>query len=161
MSLTPGTLTIPRGSHSTLTNATQSSCFHILRPHTAAKSKRKFLSKGMTKEAGINQPILQLRYGLDGQGMGVLVLRQEQEFFSLPQRSCQQWGQTSLPFNMYRGIFVQSLSGRSVNLTTHFYLVSKVGRLGVISGKAILVQAWTGSGGYKRMKFLDFKTIGK
>jgi hypothetical protein len=34
-------------------------------------SRRKFLSEGMTKEAGINQPVLQLRYGLDGRGMGV------------------------------------------------------------------------------------------
>jgi hypothetical protein len=34
-------------------------------------SKRKFLSEGMTKEAEINQPVLQLRYRLDGRGMGV------------------------------------------------------------------------------------------
>jgi hypothetical protein len=34
-------------------------------------SKRKFLSEGMTKEVEINQPLLQLRYGLDGRGMGV------------------------------------------------------------------------------------------
>ena len=34
-------------------------------------SKRKFLSEGMTKEAGINQSVLQLRYGLVGRGMGV------------------------------------------------------------------------------------------
>ena len=135
-----------------------SSCFHTPRPHTATMSKRKFLSEGMTKEAGINQPVLQLRYGLDGRGMGVCFTAGT-GIFLFSSAFIPTLGPNQPPFPCVSGDFAQSKSGRSVWLTTYFYLVSTLGRIRVISDKAIPVQPWSGPGGSKRLRFLDFKTI--
>ena len=87
------------------------------------------------------------------------VSRHEQEFFSFPQRSYQTMGPNQPPFPYVSGDFAQNKSGRSVRLTIYFYLLSTLERMRVISGKAILVQPWSGPGGSKRLTFLDFKTI--
>jgi hypothetical protein len=48
------------------------------------------------------------------------------EFFSPPRRSDRLWGPSNLVSNCYRGSFPRGWSGRSVKLTTHFYLVPRL-----------------------------------
>jgi len=110
----------------------------------------------MTKEAGINQPVLQLRYELDGRGMDVRFTA-ETGIFLFSSAFISTLGPNQPPFPRVSVEFAQSKSGRRVWLTTYFYLVSTLGRMRVISGEAIPVQPWSGPGGSKRLRFLDFK----
>jgi hypothetical protein len=70
-------------------------------------------------------------YGLDDQWVGVRV-PMGARIFSSPYRPDRLWNPPSLLSNGYWGLFLQELSGRGVNLTTHLQLVPRSRKRGSI-----------------------------